>query len=146
MLEFRASATRHGYGRCWCVEPLAFAEPTCTNTLVMAIRTGLPLTNSHNTRSAHLTFRIPHAGACHGLAGYFEAHLYGNIGLSIHPERMHLISPEMMSWFPLFFPFRVSPSRLTCPGISSADHAHLAIFRNRFTCRPVQSWMCISGD
>jgi len=69
---------------------------------------GLPLTNSHNTRSAHLTFRIPHAGACHGLAGYFEAHLYGNIGLSIHPERMHLISPEMMSWFPLFFPFRVS--------------------------------------
>ncbi|CED84658.1 Protein kinase inhibitor [Phaffia rhodozyma] len=67
---------------------------------------GLPLTNSHNTRSAHLTFHIPHAGALHGLAGYFEAHLYGSIGLSIHPDRQHIISPDMLSWFPLFFPFR----------------------------------------
>ncbi|RXK42065.1 protein arginine N-methyltransferase 5 [Tremella mesenterica] len=66
---------------------------------------GLPLNNTHNTRSAHMSFHIPHAGPLHGLAGYFEAHLYGNIGLSIHPENMSLVSPDMFSWFPLFFPF-----------------------------------------
>lgn len=68
--------------------------------------TGLPVTNSHNTRSANLTFHIPHASSCHGFAGYFEAHLYGNIGLSIHPDTAHRVSPDMFSWFPLFFPLR----------------------------------------
>jgi len=67
---------------------------------------GLPPTNSHNTRSAKLVFHIPHAGMLHGLAGYFEAVLYGNIGLSIHPDRMQHISKDMLSWFPLFFPFK----------------------------------------
>ena len=42
----------------------------------------------------------------HGLAGYFEAVLYGPVGLSIHPERQVSISPNMLSWFPIFFPFR----------------------------------------
>ena len=74
---------------------------------------GLPFTNSHNTRSARLTFHIPHGGALHGLAGYFEAVLYKNVGLSIHPERMDKISKDMLSWFPIFFPFKVSyPHRL----------------------------------
>ncbi|RDB25973.1 Protein arginine N-methyltransferase 5 [Hypsizygus marmoreus] len=67
---------------------------------------GLPTTNSHNARSAKLNFYIPHAGVLHGLAGYFEAVLYGNIGLSIHPHRKDQISKDMLSWFPLFFPFR----------------------------------------
>ncbi|KAJ3830210.1 shk1 kinase-binding protein 1 [Lentinula raphanica] len=67
---------------------------------------GLPPTNSHNTRSAKLRFHIPHAGVLHGLAGYFEAILYGNIGLSIHPQRKDQISKDMLSWFPLFFPFK----------------------------------------
>ncbi|KZT22367.1 PRMT5-domain-containing protein [Neolentinus lepideus HHB14362 ss-1] len=67
---------------------------------------GLPLTNSHNTRSAKLTFHIPHAGVLHGLAGYFEAILYGNVGLSIHPDRKDQISKDMLSWFPIFFPFK----------------------------------------
>ena len=57
-----------------------------------------------------LSYRIPHAGNLHGFAGYFEAHLYGTVGLSIHPERMQMISPDMMSWFPLFFPIKVSVS------------------------------------
>ncbi|KAF7374956.1 Protein arginine N-methyltransferase [Mycena sanguinolenta] len=69
-------------------------------------RTGLPLTNSHNARSATMDFFIPHAGVLHGLAGYFEAVLYGNIGLSIHPHRKDRISKDMLSWFPLFFPFK----------------------------------------
>ncbi|KAF8510773.1 PRMT5-domain-containing protein [Gautieria morchelliformis] len=67
---------------------------------------GLPLTNSHNVRSAQLNFYIPHAGILHGLAGYFEAVLYNDVGLSIHPDRKDRISPNMLSWFPLFFPFK----------------------------------------
>jgi len=43
----------------------------------------------------------------HGLAGYFEAILYGDIGLSIHPHRKDQVSKDMLSWFPLFFPFKV---------------------------------------
>lgn len=69
---------------------------------------GLPVTNSHNVRSARLTFHIPHAGVLHGLAGYFEAVLYGEIGLSIHPHRKDQVSKDMLSWFPLFFPLKVS--------------------------------------
>ncbi|ETW83084.1 hypothetical protein HETIRDRAFT_417080 [Heterobasidion irregulare TC 32-1] len=67
---------------------------------------GLPPTNTHNTRSAKLTFHIPHAGVLHGLAGYFEAMLYGDVGLSIHPFRKDQISKDMLSWFPLFFPLK----------------------------------------
>ncbi|KAL7423781.1 hypothetical protein Q5752_001365 [Cryptotrichosporon argae] len=65
---------------------------------------GNPLTNVHNTRSASLTFSIPHAGQLHGLAGYFEAHLYGAVGLSTHPDTHARVSPDMFSWFPLYFP------------------------------------------
>jgi type II protein arginine methyltransferase len=43
----------------------------------------------------------------HGLAGYFESILYGDIGLSIHPHRKDQVSKDMLSWFPLFFPFKV---------------------------------------
>ncbi|WWD18018.1 hypothetical protein CI109_102465 [Kwoniella shandongensis] len=68
--------------------------------------TGTPLTNTHNTRSSTHTFHIPHAATLHGLAGYFEAHLYSNVGLSIHPDNAHRVSPEMFSWFPLFFPLK----------------------------------------
>ena len=66
------------------------------------------MTNSHNSRFANLTFHIPHAGVLHGLAGYFEAILYGSVGLSIHPRRKDLISKDMISWFPIYFPFKVS--------------------------------------
>ncbi|KAG8812619.1 methyltransferase protein, partial [Serendipita sp. 399] len=67
---------------------------------------GLPITNTHNTRSARLNFHIPNAGVLHGLAGYFEAVLYGDIGISIHPETQEHVSPNMLSWFPLYFPFK----------------------------------------
>ncbi|WVF70794.1 hypothetical protein IAT40_005588 [Kwoniella sp. CBS 6097] len=70
--------------------------------------TGAPLTNTHNTRSSRHTFHIPHAATLHGLAGYFEAHLYSNVGLSIHPENAHRVSPDMFSWFPLYFPLKES--------------------------------------
>lgn len=70
-------------------------------------RVGLPWSNAHNTRSATLNFHIPHAGVLHGFAGYFEAVLYADVGLSIHPDRKDHISPNMFSWFPIFFPLRV---------------------------------------
>ncbi|KAJ3090438.1 hypothetical protein HK102_003760 [Quaeritorhiza haematococci] len=101
------------------------------------IRPGTPTFNQHNTRFAHVTFRVAppsnlnnskasegaatgdnsdavadtaEAGAgdasyvMHGLAGYFEATLYKEVMISIHP-RTH--SPDMFSWFPIFFPIRM---------------------------------------
>ncbi|KAL8932222.1 MAG: hypothetical protein Q9216_006919, partial [Gyalolechia sp. 2 TL-2023] len=62
--------------------------------------------NRHNTRTARLTFPTPHRGVCHGLAGYFEATLYGDVELSTHPLTMGGKSPDMMSWFPIYFPLK----------------------------------------
>ncbi|KAG9073552.1 methyltransferase protein, partial [Ceratobasidium sp. UAMH 11750] len=84
---------------CW-----DFEHPR-TNNVVLDPQ-GLPFTNTHNNRSCHLTFHIPHAGLMHGLAGYFEAVLYKDVGISTHPDRMAKISPNMLSWFPIFFPFK----------------------------------------
>ena len=78
---------------------------------VVTDHAGLPITNHHNARSAHLTFHIPRAGVCHGFAGYFEAVLYRDVGLSIHPERS---AGDMLSWFPCFFPLMVSLLVTTC--------------------------------
>ena len=68
---------------------------------------GLPWSNTHNTRSTTLNFHIPQAGVLHGFGGWFEAVLYGDVGLSIHPDRMDDISPNMVSWFPFFIPLKV---------------------------------------
>lgn len=72
---------------------------------------GLPLTNTHNSRHALLTFHIPHAGVLHGFAGYFESRLYGDVTLSIHPGPGRLSKDEngsdMVSWFPCYFPIKV---------------------------------------
>ncbi|UZJ53777.1 hypothetical protein CBS101457_003097 [Exobasidium rhododendri] len=65
----------------------------------------MPITNSHNIRTSMHTFHIPNQGVCHGLAGYFEAHLYGNVVLSIYPDATRS-TKDMMSWFPIFFPFK----------------------------------------
>lgn len=67
---------------------------------------GLPYSNNHNIRSAVLNFHIPHAGTLHGFGGYFETILYGDISLSIHPDTKDSKSPNMLSWFPLFFPLK----------------------------------------
>lgn len=67
---------------------------------------GLPLTNGHNARSCNLTFDVAHEGTCHGLAGYFEAQLFDDVFVSIHPDAGRA-SQDMLSWFPIFFPFKV---------------------------------------
>lgn len=67
--------------------------------------------NKHNTRAARLTFPTPHRGCMHGLAGYFEAVLYGDIELSTHPLHADRKSRDMTSWFPIYFPLKV---RFSC--------------------------------
>lgn len=64
--------------------------------------------NVHNRRFSQLRFSCPWRGACDGLAGYFEATLYGDVELSIRPDTIDKKSPDMTSWFPLFFPLKVS--------------------------------------
>lgn len=70
--------------------------------------------NSHNTRQARLNFNLRDRAVCHGLAGYFEATLYPGIELSTNPLNMDEKSPEMMSWFPIFFPLKVSFTFSSC--------------------------------
>lgn len=78
---------------------------------------GLPSSNGHNIRSAKHTFHIAQPSTCHGLAGYFEAHLYDNVVLSIHPDPVRG-SKDMLSWFPIYFPFR---EPLYLPGGAELD-------------------------
>lgn len=63
--------------------------------------------NTHNKRQARLSFNLRDRAVCHGLAGYFEATLYPGVELSTNPQNMDEKSPEMMSWFPIFFPLKV---------------------------------------
>ncbi|CAF0938087.1 unnamed protein product [Didymodactylos carnosus] len=68
-------------------------------------------TFTHPNRSAHIDnsryeeieFSIAETGTMHGLAGFFEANLYKDIIISIKPDTH---SKHLISWFPMFFPFR----------------------------------------
>jgi protein arginine N-methyltransferase 5 len=70
------------------------------------------LTNTHNNRSCSLSFPVPNRGTCHGLAGYFETVLYDSrpskVELSTNPITMSSKSDGMISWFPIYFPLKVS--------------------------------------
>lgn len=63
--------------------------------------------NDHNSRYSKCTFKIPRRGVVHGLAGYFESVLYGNVELSTRPDTITTKSKDMISWFPIFFPLKV---------------------------------------
>ncbi|KAH0541299.1 hypothetical protein FGG08_004223 [Glutinoglossum americanum] len=62
--------------------------------------------NEHNARFCNVRFRCLKRGVCHGLAGYFETVLYGDVELSTRPDTMDRKSPNMISWFPIFFPLK----------------------------------------
>lgn len=70
--------------------------------------------NDHNSRYCQLTFSCPSAGVVHGLAGYFESTLFEShkrdvkVELSILPDQIDIKSKNMTSWFPIFFPLKVS--------------------------------------
>lgn len=76
--------------------------------------------NTHNTRQARLSFNLRDRAVCHGLAGYFEATLYPGIELSTNPLSMDEKSPEMMSWFPIYFPLKVRLSPFSRLSYASA--------------------------
>lgn len=91
--------------------------PASTLTLSTLRRTASSLTpsgltggdgsNAHNARYSRLSFRCRERGVCHGLAGYFETVLYGDVELSTNPVTMGDKSADMISWFPIFFPLKV---------------------------------------
>ncbi|KAF7390207.1 hypothetical protein HZH68_012064 [Vespula germanica] len=58
-----------------------------------------------NNRYEAKTFDVEQDSILHGFSGYFKAILYDNITLSIEPSTH---SPEMFSWFPIFFPIKES--------------------------------------
>ncbi len=80
-----------------------------------------PKDNGHNVRSAEMVFDIPEEGVLHGFAGYFEAVLYDTVGLSIHPDHKEVVSKDMLSWFPMFFPIRVSNTTIVHIIVSNED-------------------------
>lgn len=68
------------------------------------------ISNAHNVRQTRLSFPAQNRGVCHGLAGYFETVLYGDVELSTNPVTMDAKSASMISWFPIYFPLKVSLS------------------------------------
>ncbi|KAG6518018.1 hypothetical protein ZIOFF_021419 [Zingiber officinale] len=62
--------------------------------------------NKGNERYKKLRFEIPldtGSAVVHGFAGYFDATLYSDVHLGIEPSTL---TPNMFSWFPIFFPLR----------------------------------------
>ncbi|KAF8474593.1 PRMT5 arginine-N-methyltransferase-domain-containing protein [Kalaharituber pfeilii] len=74
--------------------------------------------NEHNTRFSKATFKIPRRGIVHGLGGYFESVLYGDVQLSTRPDTMETKSKDMISWFPIFFPLKTP---IYVPDLSELD-------------------------
>jgi protein arginine N-methyltransferase 5 len=64
---------------------------------------GNPVNNLHNCRFSKATFEVETDMVMHGFAGYFESVLYKDVMISINPATH---SPDMFSWFPIFFPIR----------------------------------------
>uniref|UniRef100_A0A6B2L075 Protein arginine N-methyltransferase n=1 Tax=Arcella intermedia TaxID=1963864 RepID=A0A6B2L075_9EUKA len=62
-----------------------------------------PSKNTNCDRYCVQEFSFTHSAMVHGLAGYFDAELYKDVHISIHPPTS---TPDMFSWFPLFFPFK----------------------------------------
>jgi len=68
----------------------------------------LPHGNCHNRRQVMARFRTTEPRAkINGIAGYFEAVLYKDVELSTRPDRIDRKSPDMFSWFPVYFPLKV---------------------------------------
>ena len=56
-----------------------------------------------NSRHVSLEFDTSIDTVLHGFAGYFDAKLYRDVHISIHPDTH---SKDMFSWFPMFFPIK----------------------------------------
>ena len=82
-----------------------------------------PSHSSDHTRYTELRFKPGHT-TIHGFIGYFESILHSKVLMSIRPESH---SPNMHSWFPMYFPIK---SVLSCK-----DHDLV-----------VRVWRCSSSD
>lgn len=116
-------------------------------------------TNEHNARHTHLTFYCRPRGVCHGLAGYFESTLYRPqtgegkelVELSILPDQIDRKSRDMVSWFPIFFPLKVSMVyNVPCQGYFTVYGLGRVLIRsinsNRSTSRRTQTSRSACGD
>eukprot|EP00051_Salpingoeca_urceolata_P020699 m.314126 g.314126 ORF g.314126 m.314126 type:complete len:612 (-) comp19666_c0_seq12:84-1919(-) len=56
-----------------------------------------------NSRYGAFDFPVAECTSLHGFAGYFDAVLYKDVMISIHPDTH---SAGMFSWFPIFFPLK----------------------------------------
>ena len=56
-----------------------------------------------NSRHIQLEFSPNVDVVMHGMVGYFDAQLYKDVMISIHPDTH---SKDMFSWFPMFFPLK----------------------------------------
>lgn len=86
---------------CTCISHANNTEQTNTNLVTLSL---LSDRVKDNKRYEALQFQITEDSVVHGLAGYFEAHLYKDVMLSIKPDTH---SRGMFSWFPILFPLRV---------------------------------------
>jgi protein arginine N-methyltransferase 5 len=104
-------------------------------------------TNFVSCRYKELTFAAKCDTLVNGLVGYFEAVLYKDVLLSILPTTH---SPGMISWFPIFFPLKVSQFRMLmytplrendCPSISDLQTPQTLTAGESIT---VAMWRCTS--
>jgi protein arginine N-methyltransferase 5 len=100
-------------------------------------------TNEHNARHCHLTFVCRSRGVIHGLAGYFESTLYAPmdrnrdlVEISTVPDQIDRKSKDMISWFPIFFPLRVSTTSNLRACLSFAN---FSVTSNPYTFRRTRS-------
>ena len=105
--EYVPSKEDNGENRPYVVKP---AQPIVLQAWSFHHGPSSPLnktsTNQQNARHARLSFELRQRGVCHGLAGYFESVLYPGVELSTNPINQHEKSPDMISWFPIFFPLK----------------------------------------
>jgi len=62
-----------------------------------------PSDGGSNERHVEAAWVAAETNVIHGFAGYFEAVLFGDVGISIRPETASL---GMFSWFPIYFPIK----------------------------------------
>jgi len=62
-----------------------------------------PSVGGSNERHVEAAWVAAETNVIHGFAGYFEAVLFGDVGISIRPETASL---GMFSWFPIYFPIK----------------------------------------
>ncbi|KAI9988901.1 hypothetical protein PInf_022583 [Phytophthora infestans] len=90
-----------------------------------------------NRRQAELRFIAAESAVVHGLAGYFDAVLFGDVTLSIEPDTH---SDGMFSWFPIYFPLR-QPLRF-----HKGEEVVVNFWRLESNNRVWYEWSASSGD